>query len=103
MYGTCSISTRAIDFSSWDARDILSYRIGDVAFRPQLATEATFTDNLLDLGGTPPTESFNFDDTGNRTSTGSSVSHNRLLSDGTFNYQYDSEGNRTRKTTIATG
>ncbi|NJM99046.1 MAG: RHS repeat-associated core domain-containing protein [Phormidesmis sp. RL_2_1] len=29
--------------------------------------------------------------------------HNRLLSDGTYNYSYDNEGNRTRRIKIATG
>jgi RHS repeat-associated protein len=29
--------------------------------------------------------------------------HNRLLSDGTYNYEYDAEGNRTRRTEIVTG
>ena len=66
-------------------------------------TSATFTVASGYTGGTPATESFNFDDTGNRTSTGSSVSHNRLLSDGTYNYTYDGEGNRTSRTEIATG
>lgn len=30
-------------------------------------------------------------------------SNNQLLSDGKFNYEYDAEGNRTRRTEIATG
>ena len=29
--------------------------------------------------------------------------YNRLLSDGTYNYEYDAEGNRTKRTDIATG
>ncbi len=54
-------------------------------------------------------EVFTYDDNGNRTSS----SHhgnayqigpgNRLLSDGTYNYQYDNEGNLVRRTEIATG
>jgi YD repeat-containing protein len=66
-------------------------------------TSATFTVAPGYTGGTPAGESFNFDATGNRQTTGSSVSHNRLLSDGTFNYTYDGEGNRTSRTNIATG
>jgi RHS repeat-associated protein len=54
-------------------------------------------------------ESFTYDANGNRVS---SVAHgsgyqtgpgNRLLTDGTFNYQYDAEGNMVRRTEIATG
>jgi YD repeat-containing protein len=29
--------------------------------------------------------------------------NNQLLSDGTYNYEYDNEGNRIRRTEIATG
>jgi RHS repeat-associated protein len=47
-------------------------------------------------------EAYDYDATGNRTdhTTGD---HNRLQSDGTYDYQYDSEGNRTRRENIATG
>ncbi|MEM7812947.1 MAG: RHS repeat-associated core domain-containing protein [Planctomycetota bacterium] len=56
-------------------------------------------------------ESYAYDDTGNRTTVtnddGSAsyttTANNRLQSDGTYSYLYDAEGNRTRKTTIATG
>ena len=43
-------------------------------------------------------KSYSYDDTGNRTMTGYSTGdHNRLLSDGTFYYTYDNEGNQTGK------
>jgi YD repeat-containing protein len=49
-------------------------------------------------------EAYDYDATGNRTdhTTGD---HNRLQSDGTYEYEYeyDSEGNRTRRVEIATG
>ena len=48
-------------------------------------------------------EAYSYDANGNRTNTGYSTgTNNQLLSDGTFNYEYDDEGNRTKKTTIAT-
>lgn len=56
----------------------------------------------------PVAESYNLDANGNRrTSTGVSQSaagtHNRLQSDGTYNYTYDKEGNLTRRTKIVGG
>ncbi|MBM4089993.1 MAG: RHS repeat-associated core domain-containing protein [Planctomycetes bacterium] len=51
-----------------------------------------------------PDESFSYDLTGNRTMTGYVTgANNRLLSDGTYNYIYDDEGNRISKTKITTG
>lgn len=56
-----------------------------------------------------PDETYTYDANGNRTDshlhgagydTGEA---NRLLSDGTFNYEYDLEGNRTLQTELATG
>ena len=49
-------------------------------------------------------ESFSYDENGNRTETGFTVTANNLTtSDGTYNYTYDKEGNRTKKTNISTG
>ena len=49
-------------------------------------------------------ESYTYDANGNRTLTGYSTgTNNQLLSDGVHNFEYDQEGNRTKKTTIATG
>ena len=46
----------------------------------------------------------NYDANGNRTSTGYIVgTGNRMLSDGMYTYQYDAEGNTTRRTCIADG
>ncbi len=51
-----------------------------------------------------PDESFSFDANGNRTMAGYVTgANNRLTSDGTYNYEYDAEGNRTKRTEIATG
>ncbi len=56
-----------------------------------------------------PDETYTFDANGNRITSSLHGSGyvtgpgNRLLSDGTFNYGYDNEGNMVRKTEIATG
>lgn len=56
----------------------------------------------------PESEAYNLDANGNReSSSGASQSasgtHNRLQTDGTYNYVYDNEGNVTQRTLIATG
>ena len=49
-------------------------------------------------------ESYSFDANGNRTNTGYTTgTNNRLTSDGTYNYEYDDEGNRTARQKISTG
>jgi len=49
-------------------------------------------------------EVYSFDRNGNRTNSGYQTgTNNQLLTDGTFDYEYDGEGSRTKKTTIATG
>jgi RHS repeat-associated protein len=49
-------------------------------------------------------EAYSYDANGNRTSGGSSAgTNNQLLTDGTYNYEYDGEGNRTKRTEIVTG
>ena len=49
-------------------------------------------------------ESYSYDGNGNRTNTGYDTGdNNRLLSDGTYDYEYDAEGNRTKKTEISSG
>ena len=51
-----------------------------------------------------PNESYSYDLNGNRTINGYVTgAANRLVSDGTFNYEYDDEGNTIRSTEIATG
>jgi RHS repeat-associated protein len=54
-------------------------------------------------GGQAPNESYQYDANGNRNSTGYSTGwNNELLSDGTFNYAYDAEGNMISRTQIST-
>jgi RHS repeat-associated protein len=49
-------------------------------------------------------ESYVYDDNGNRINTGYVTGeNNQLQSDGTYNYLYDKEGNRVKRTEIATG
>ena len=49
-------------------------------------------------------ETYSYDETGNRISGGfSSGADNRLLTDGTYQYEYDAEGNRIKRTEITTG
>ncbi|MGI6418336.1 MAG: RHS repeat-associated core domain-containing protein [Thermoguttaceae bacterium] len=51
-----------------------------------------------------PGESYSYDANGNRTTPGYVTgAYNRLLSDGTYNYEYDAEGNRIKRTNMATG
>ena len=51
-----------------------------------------------------PDEAYSDDANGNRTNTGyNTTTNNRLQFDGTYNYEYDNEGNRTKRTSIATG
>jgi RHS repeat-associated protein len=55
-------------------------------------------------GGSQPDEAYSYDSNGNRTNTGYVIGpDNELLSDGTYNYSYDAEGNRIERTNIATG
>lgn len=49
-------------------------------------------------------EAYSYDANGNRTNIDySTTTNNRLQSDGTYNYEYDGSGNRTKRTSIATG
>ena len=51
-----------------------------------------------------PDENYSFDLNGSRTGTGVTVGdNNRTTSDGTYNYEYDNEGNRTKRTKISDG
>ncbi len=48
-------------------------------------------------------EAYSYDANGNRTSGGVATgTNNQLLTDGTYNYEYDGEGNRTKRTEIGT-
>ena len=87
----------------------------DAAFTG-LMTQMTSPDGVVDYSYDPrgqltgatyayqDDESYSYDANGNRTGGGYVIGdYNRLLSDGTYNYEYDGEGNRIRRTNIATG
>ena len=77
------------------------------------AENATFSyDDFGQLTGADRTgsgndEAYDYDDNGNRESANGDTytpgTNNQIESDGTFDYLYDDEGNRIRKTEIATG
>lgn len=61
----------------------------------------------VDRTGTAEDETYTYDPAGNRTSAGANDDYvvglyNLLLSDGEYAYQYDAEGNRTVKLSLAT-
>jgi RHS repeat-associated protein len=60
------------------------------------------TDQVKSVTGSN-SEAYTYDKNGNRTLGGYVTGvGNKLLSDGTYNYDYDAEGNRTKRTNIAT-
>lgn len=57
-----------------------------------------------DRSGSSSDEGFTYDANGNRTMSGYTTGdNNQLEADGTFTYDYDDEGNRTKKTNASTG
>ncbi len=49
-------------------------------------------------------EEYEYDENGNPVGTGYTIGdNNQVTSDGTYNYEYDAEGNRTKRTEISTG
>ena len=90
---------------AWDAAG----RITDFDFTSLIGNAGTAGyayDNTDQLTGADydfqTDESYSYDENGNRTNTGYSTGdHNRLSSDGTYNYTYDGEGNVTSKTKIS--
>ncbi len=88
---TFDVGSRIIDTDSLvDGASAFAYDNGD-----QL-TGAAYTSQS--------DETYAYDENGNRTLDGYQTGdHNRLLADGAFDYQYDNEGNRIRRTNVATG
>jgi RHS repeat-associated protein len=57
-----------------------------------------------DRSGTTNDEGFTYDANGNRTMTGYATGdNNQLTSDGVYNYEYDDEGNRTKRILLVSG
>jgi RHS repeat-associated protein len=102
----------ATDFAdydlTWDAAgritdfdfDSLVGDDGDAAYSYDDTNQLTASDYASDW---QTDESYTYDDNGNRTNTGYTTGdHNRLTSDGTYNFTYDNEGNVLTKTNIST-
>ncbi|WP_370623539.1 peroxidase family protein [cf. Phormidesmis sp. LEGE 11477] len=74
---------------------------------PDGTSDYSYNDRDELTGGThsyQADEAYSYDDTGNRNSAGYETGEqNRLRSDGTYTYEYDNEGNRTRRVAISTG
>jgi RHS repeat-associated protein len=81
---------RVTQFTSTDGTNVYTYKSRD---------ELTGTDSNYQTD-----EAYSYDASGNRTNAGYQTgTNNRLLSDGTYSYTYDNEGNRTSRKNIATG
>ncbi|UUO09290.1 choice-of-anchor D domain-containing protein [Blastopirellula sp. J2-11] len=62
------------------------------------------TNQLTDIDREGADQTFTYDENGNRISGAYVIGpNNQILSNGVYNYQYDAEGNRIRRTEIATG
>ena len=97
------VSTIASYDYSYDDADKLASTISSVDgtsnYSYDLTNQLTGTDHTSQTD-----EAYSYDANGNRTSGGTVTGvNNQLLSDGTYSYQYDNEGNRTKRTEIATG
>ena len=96
-YGASTLADYAF---TWDAAGQLTQEVSNDG---TLDFSYDVTGQLTGVTGWR-TEDYTFDPLGNRTMSGYQTgTGNRLLSDGTFNYTYDNEGNMLTKTEIATG
>jgi RHS repeat-associated protein len=88
---------------SYDVADKLERTVSSVDGTSDYSYDATNQLTGAD-NTTQPDEAYSYDANGNRTIAGYMTgANNQLLSDGTYNYTYDGEGNRTKRTEIATG
>ncbi|MCP4678147.1 MAG: RHS repeat-associated core domain-containing protein, partial [Deltaproteobacteria bacterium] len=101
----------ATDFADYDLTWDAASRITDFDFDSLVGNDgdaAYFYDDTNQLTGSDyatdwqTDESYTYDDNGNRTNTGYTTGdHNRLNSDGIYNYTHDNEGNVLTKTNIS--
>jgi YD repeat-containing protein len=87
---------------SYDAADKLASTVSSVDGTSNYSYDAT---NQLTAAShtSQVNEAYSYDANGNRVSGGTVTGvNNQLLSDGTYTYTYDGEGNRTKRTEIAT-
>ncbi len=95
---------RLESMSSWRDNFVISYTYDA---RDQLAS-ASYASGSVTAPFLPANESYTFDGNGNRTLVDGTQSYttdpdNQLKSDSVYNYLYDEEGNRTKKTAITGG
>jgi RHS repeat-associated protein len=88
---------------TYDAADKLNKTVsssdGTSDYSYDATNQLTGTDNSVQTD-----EAYSYDANGNRTTGGYQTGvNNQLLADGRYNYEYDGEGNRTKRTEIATG
>jgi RHS repeat-associated protein len=88
---------------TYDAADKLNKTVsssdGTSDYSYDATNQLTGTDN-----STQTDEAYSYDANGNRTAGGYQTGvNNQLLADGSYKYEYDGEGNRTKRTEIATG
>jgi RHS repeat-associated protein len=88
---------------SYDGNNRLTRTVSSIDGANDYSYDAT--NQLTGASHTTQTaEAYSYDANGNRTSAGYGTGvDNRLLTDGIYNYAYDDEGNRTRRTETATG
>jgi RHS repeat-associated protein len=88
---------------SYDATSKLTQLVSSTDGTSNYTYDAT--NQLTGVDNTTQTdEAYSYDANGNRTNSGYQTgTDNRLLTDGVYNYEYDNEGNRTKRTEIATG
>jgi RHS repeat-associated protein len=88
---------------TYDAADKLTKIVSSIDGTVDYAYDAT--NQLTGANHTNQTdEAYQYDANGNRTNSGYQTgTNNQLLSDGQFTYEYDNEGNRTKRTETATG
>jgi RHS repeat-associated protein len=91
------ISTHSYDY---DALNRLTAEVRDGVSRSFAYDKI---DEVKSVSGSN-SESYTYDKNGNRLNTGyQHIEQNRLTSDGVYNYDYDNEGNRIKRTEISTG
>jgi RHS repeat-associated protein len=97
------VSTVASYDYSYDAADKLASTVSSVDGTSNYSYDST--NQLTGASHTSQVnEAYSYDANGNRVSGGTVTGvNNQLLSDGVYNYTYDGEGNRTKRTEISTG
>ncbi|HQU43360.1 MAG TPA: RHS repeat-associated core domain-containing protein, partial [Pirellulales bacterium] len=101
--GASSIDTFGWSYDAASNVSTFTSNNGTASYGYDPTNQLTYATYTTAPGGTQPAnESYSFDANGNRNSTGYSTgSDNLMSSDGTYNYQYDADGNLVNRTQIA--